>query len=538
MPITVPAPAFSPRAGLLIAALLLVGEVAAIGLIFKHGIAFECLANWPAAACSGASGILIALYCMLGAVLLFGMLKPDRLRELTAHAGARIWPLGLNLAGTAIALLPVFLLHEGSGTAALVPSFILWGIGMALLLAGLGLFLASPARWLNLLQKTGFSLGAVLLAGALAPEFATQIRPLWRLEVVADLTFSAVSWCVRLLGYEIEANPVEKQIWSDDFGISVAPVCSGVEGIALVTIFVTLYLILFRKELRFPQVLLLYPLGIAASALFNVVRISVLLVIGLEGNPALAVGGFHSHAGWLMFTLVALGIIALAQTVPALKRTPETEARLRPAAGATPLSFWRDPVVARILPFAVFMLGALTVSTVSQTPGALYPGRVLVLGAVLLAFLPVYRRLPWRIDPIALAGGAAIGLMWCLISVEPADAPPYGTLSGGLLVVWFVFRGLGTVLLVPLVEELFFRDYLERRLRMGNGRLWAILAACVTATLFAALHDRWAEAFVAGLVFSALARRRDNIADAILAHATANAIVYAAAVATGNLSMI
>ena len=96
------------------------------------------------------------------------------------------------------------------------------------------------------------------------------------------------------------ADPARKHIGSGDFMISVAPVCS--EGIALVTIFVSLYLRLFRAELRFPHALLPYPLGIAASACLNVVRIGALLVLEIEGQPDLAVEGFHSHAGGVMFT--------------------------------------------------------------------------------------------------------------------------------------------------------------------------------------------------------------------------------------------
>lgn len=65
------------------------------------------------------------------------------------------------------------------------------------------------------------------------------------------------------------------------------------------TIFVSLYLWLFRAELRFPHALLPYPLGITASACLNVVRIGALLVLGIKGQPDLAVGAFTAmRAGW------------------------------------------------------------------------------------------------------------------------------------------------------------------------------------------------------------------------------------------------
>lgn len=513
---------------------LLVVELSAIGLVFKHAIDFNCLVNWPAWACRGGSGTLIAFYCMLGALALLTMLRPAPLRDLTAEAGTRLWPLAINAAGVGIAFVPTVLLQEGSGAQALGLAFAFWSLGMLLLLSGLLRYVAPPSLWRDYLSDQWQIVLPVMLAAAATPYLSTLIRPLWRLETTTDLTFGAVVWLIGAMGYDVETGTENKAIGSGDFFIGVAPVCSGIEGIALVTLFVSLYLWLFRQELRFPRSLLLYPIGIAASAIFNVIRITALLAIGLEGNPELAVGGFHSHAGWLMFTFVSLGIIALAQNVPALKKY-NAVASASPAAGG---SLWQDPVAARILPFAVFMLGALAVSAFSQVPGAMYPFRVLVLAAFLLPFLPIYRRLHWRIDPVAIGVGCAIGVMWVLIPVAPSETAPFGAVSGGLLLAWFVFRGIGTIILVPIVEELFFRDYLESRLRLGQGHAWAILAACVTAGLFALLHDRWIEAFVAGLAFSAVMRRNGNITDAILAHATANAIVFAVAVATGNLAII
>lgn len=246
--------------------------------------------------------------------------------------------------------------------------------------------------------------------------------------------------------------------------ISVAPVCSAIEGIALVTIFVSLYLWLFRAELRFPHALLLYPLGIAASACLNVVRIGALLILGIEGQPDLAVGGFHSHAGWVMFTAVALGIIAVARRVTWFNRAPAAAVAPAPL---PPLR--RDPVAAHILPFAVFMLTAIVAPAISPNPAMFYPIRVILLAAALALVWPALRGIAWRISPLAWKVGAAIGVMWVASPVAPSDAAaPYGALTGGMVALWFLLCGVGTVVLVPLVEELFFRDYLESQLR-GPG---------------------------------------------------------------------
>lgn len=530
---SIPSAQRSNMLALITAATIFAVELGGIGVTYKHVLNFTCLENWPAWACAGASGTLVSLYCTIAALCLLAMLRPEPIKALLIEAGACRWPLLVNLAGLLIALAPLLFMSQGQGTARMVPAFVLWIVGMSLLLLGILWYIAPRARWRHYLQENWEALLPVMLFGFAAPWLATLIRPLWSISWIADMTFSAVTWLIQGLGYTVQANPDTKVIGTDGFAISVAPVCSGIEGVALVIIFVTIYLWLFREQLRFPRALLLYPLGVVASICFNILRITLLLMIGLEGNPELAVGGFHSHAGWLMFTLVAIGLIALAQSVPWLRRDNPAPARAEPSVSA----FWKDPVVARILPFAVFMFSALAASTLSQTPGALYPLRVLLMCAAVAAFWPIYRALPWRLDPIALAVGGIIGAYWVLIPVDHTSEPPYGTLAGGMLVIWYVLRGVGTVLLVPLIEELFFRDYLERRLRLNEGFIWAVIAALVSAGFFAALHNRWAEAFVAGLMFSWLARR-GRITDAVMAHAVANLIVFATALATGNLAMI
>ena len=532
-------PSRLPVAPLALAALLILAQVTIIGLTFKHGIEFRCLDNWPPRACQTASRSLAALYGVIAAIGLFALLRPALFRDLLARAGHDMRPLGLNLAGFAIAMLPALSMRQGQGAAMLVPAFAAWILGMAMILGGILGWLAPRALWRRFAAQAGVTLVVVIAAGAAAPVLAMRLQPLWQLDGIAGATFSAVRWLVGALGYDVIADPVARHIGADGFMISVAPVCSGIEGIALVTIFVTLYLWLFRQELRFPRALLLYPLGIAASAALNVVRIAALLVLGIEGQPELAVGGFHSHAGWVMFTAVALGIIAVARRVAWFNRAPA------PAAVSAPLPpLRRDPVAARILPFAVFMLTAVLAPAISTNPAMFYPIRVILLAASLALVWRALRGIAWRISPLAWVAGAGIGLMWVAIPVAPSDAaPPYGALTGAMVALWFVFRGIGTVLLVPLVEELFFRDYLETRLRGAAidapAPLWRnVLAIAVTAGLFAALHDRWAEAFVAGVVFSLLVRRTGRIADAIAAHGLANLIVFAVAAATGNLAII
>src|SRR6185503_5070282 len=88
------------------------------------------------------------------------------------------------------------------------------------------------------------------------------------------------------------------------------PECSGYEGLGLILAFLSIYLFLFRKDLRFPGALLLLPLGAVTIWILNAVRIIALVVIGTSGWREIATGGFHSQAGWLVFNAVGLGFVA------------------------------------------------------------------------------------------------------------------------------------------------------------------------------------------------------------------------------------
>ena len=78
--------AFPVRA-ITLALVIFAVELFSIGVIFKHGIAFTCLDNWPPKACAGASGVLISVYCMAGALALLTLLSPGPIRHALALAG-------------------------------------------------------------------------------------------------------------------------------------------------------------------------------------------------------------------------------------------------------------------------------------------------------------------------------------------------------------------------------------------------------------------------------------------------------------------
>jgi exosortase E/protease (VPEID-CTERM system) len=534
-------PALAPRLRALALAALLLAEAAVVVAAYQVGFDFECRrTSWPAA-CGAASSVPLRVLSAGSALLLVGLSRPALTAALAAALRATPDRRGLALhgAGLLMILAPRLFLSEDAGAAALLATLGFWTLGPLAAGAGLVLAFARPDRIGAALRGTEGWLWLVPAVALAAPEIAGAAQGLWRLDWLATLTFAAVQGLLGLLGEAPSVGPARFEIGIENFRVLVARQCSGVEGFALITGFTGLYLMLFRDRLRLGRALWLIPVAVLASWLLNVVRIAGLILIGAHVSPGLAVNGFHSHAGWLMFTLLALGLAAAAHAIPWLRREPVAAAA--PAVRPGPPPLLDDPDAAQILPFVVFMASALLASTFAEVPGLWYPLRLAAMLAVLWLFRRFWLALNWQPDALSLTAGAVIGVAW-VATAEPTAADAalkarLAELSGLAFAFWALARVIGTAVAVPLIEELVFRGYLMRAIDTG-GLPMRLLAVAVSTAAFAALHDRWLAAALAGLVFAGLALRRNRLGEAVQAHAVANALIAGWAVVTGDWGAI
>jgi CAAX prenyl protease-like protein len=113
------------------------------------------------------------------------------------------------------------------------------------------------------------------------------------------------------------------------------------------------------------------------------------------------------------------------------------------------------------------------------------------------------------------------------------------TLSGTWRWPFVAVRLLGLVLLVPLIEELFWRSFLMRWLidanflRVPIGRVTP-MAAAVTSGAFALAHPEWLPALLTGLLWSGLLWRTKSLSACVLSHSVANLALGAHVLATGD----
>jgi exosortase E/protease (VPEID-CTERM system) len=337
-----------------------------------------------------------------------------------------------------------------------------------------------------------------------------------------QLVHSLLSWFYADLVYRPEAF----LLGTASFQVEITYACSGIEGISLVTIFLAIYFWLFRNELRFPQVFWLFPLGIIATWLANAVRIAMLIAIGASYSPEVALRGFHAQAGWIAFTLIAIGAIALSNRMQFFTASKPEFSVVR-----------TDKPLAAALLVPLLALMAASMLTSASTGGfdVLYPLRVVAIALVLCYFRRSYKGLGWQWTWQAPAIGIAVFVIWILLepnvdSSKTALSQGLAELTNGTAVAWLVFRVLGSVIAIPLVEELAFRGYLIRKLiakdfeNVPLGQ-FSWFSFVLTSVLFGLLHDRWIAGTLAGMGYALALYHRRQLGDAVIAHMTTNALI-------------
>jgi exosortase E/protease (VPEID-CTERM system) len=338
---------------------------------------------------------------------------------------------------------------------------------------------------------------------------------------------------------EVAIDAAQRVLIVNGFAARIDEACSGYEGLGLVTVFLCLYLWVFRRHLNFPQALLLLPLGLVGIWLLNSVRIAALISVGAHISPLLAVRGFHSQAGWIAFVAVTVGIMALAQRSRFISRN----------AGAThPAAKRPDRIIfAYLAPFIALMLASMLISASIPYDRPLYVLKVAFVAGTLWAFRDVYLRWDWRVRPESLVAGGLVAAVW--IATEPVSASG-GELQlwlerqGGIAsALWLVVRVAGAVSIVPIAEELAFRGFLHRWLISRNftsvplGQV-SFAALVISSLLFGAMHERWIAGALSGAVFAMLMYRTNRLSDPIAAHMAANACICAWAIAWRQWSLL
>jgi len=217
----------------------------------------------------------------------------------------------------------------------------------------------------------------------------------------------------------------------------------------------------------------------------------------------------------------------------------------------------------RYFPFAVFMgfigLDEFIRFLASQglfqieatTLYYLYPVKALTVGCLLYLFRKQYHELSFRdfANIPETFAAFAVGLLvfalwinmdWTLGAVAVSQGFNPLLLPGrNIQVTMTAFRVAGAVLVVPLMEELFWRSFLIRYIidknfdmvRLGTFTWGSFL---LTVALFGLEHSYILAGIMAGVLYNLLLYRTRSLAQCVLAHAVTNLALAIYVVTTGR----
>ncbi|MES2159762.1 MAG: CAAX prenyl protease-related protein [Pseudomonadota bacterium] len=209
---------------------------------------------------------------------------------------------------------------------------------------------------------------------------------------------------------------------------------------------------------------------------------------------------------------------------------------------------------ARTLPFLVYILFIFIADLLARAGwGAeqlrwLYPLKIGIVLALLVLLWPQYTELHRpRLAPAAalaaLAAGVAVFWLWIhmadgwMVVGQSAGYDPrvQGQLAWPLVLV----RWLGAALVVPVMEELFWRSFLMRWLERESFEevdpaQLKFKSFIITVILFGIEHNLWLAGMVAGLVYALLYRRYGTLWAPILSHAVTNGVLGLWIILTGS----
>ena len=190
-----------------------------------------------------------------------------------------------------------------------------------------------------------------------------------------------------------------------------------------------------------------------------------------------------------------------------------------------------------LIPQLVLLAGSLATLLFTASFDWLYPLRVLLVGSVMYFYRARLQLHTLRIDKLSVFVGSLVFVFWMLLVLSSGElnqqfsavlfsVPPAVSLG------WIVARCIGAIIIVPLAEELAFRGYLlpliektcATRFGAQASRAIALLGSSIA---FGAMHGNWLAASIAGVAYGLIKLRRNNLMDAVVAHATTNMLLAA-----------
>ncbi|HET7625378.1 MAG TPA: CAAX prenyl protease-related protein [Verrucomicrobiae bacterium] len=207
--------------------------------------------------------------------------------------------------------------------------------------------------------------------------------------------------------------------------------------------------------------------------------------------------------------------------------------------------FQASAVCVRVMPFVIFILLTAMPAILKEIAPQYYSdssvywfylAKTVVGGWLIWEMRPFVSEMRWALSWEAVAVGILVFAMW--VGADPffphikAPGPvwnPHEHFGENSPMAWgfLIVRIVGMSLVVPPLEEVFYRSFLYRYfvrtdfLNMPLGRFHPT-SFIITSVLFGFEHSQWLAGILCGFAFQGLAVRKNRVSDAITAHAITN----------------
>ena len=186
-----------------------------------------------------------------------------------------------------------------------------------------------------------------------------------------------------------------------------------------------------------------------------------------------------------------------------------------------------------IVPFALYAICMYTAPLFNTSQFLVYPVKTILVAASLIYFWKAYRKeIKFSFSWLAVISGVVVFFIWVLPEglypqIGYSEFNPYKQASGYGVYFLIAFRLVGASLIVPIMEELFWRSFALRfsirsdfkSLPLGHFSWFSFI---LISLLFGFEHHRWLVGIFAGMIYAGVLYRRRNLFDPILSHAITN----------------
>jgi len=190
-----------------------------------------------------------------------------------------------------------------------------------------------------------------------------------------------------------------------------------------------------------------------------------------------------------------------------------------------------------VAPFFVFTGFTYLVNLFSLSKALVCPAKILSVMALLFFYWPrVRHEIKVCVDLNAVMAGIAVFIFWVgLEGFYPKIGPesgfnPFELARGPYVYILMASHFLGSVLVVPVMSELFWRSFALRFLINTNFTRYALGTFTWFSYIFVSIafgleHHRWLPGIFSGLVYALLVYQKKNLFSPILAHGVFNCLL-------------